>query len=188
MKTPEAQRAWREKMGLIAIISLLMAGVGFLTFGFQNAVCHEEVLQAKIHQVGNTSVFINGRAYDFSKFNHPAAGSTFDGKTNPLDAFGLAGQDLSFMFQGVNSTCDSVFTPGPRSVIPATGKRLQWYFPCNAFPRNGGGANATGYESAFQCHATSKSRKALADIPGSRVSYQWKDVFESPRNLAVFES
>lgn len=33
------QRAWREKMGLISIILLIMAFVGFLTFGFTAAVC-----------------------------------------------------------------------------------------------------------------------------------------------------
>lgn len=176
-------------MGLIAIISVLMAAVGFLTFGFQNAVCKDPPAQFKYQQVGNSSVIINGRAYDFSKFNHPSAGATFDGKTNPLNTFGVGGQDISFMFQRVNGTCDNIFTPGPRSVIPSSGKKLQWYFPCNAFPQTGGGANATGYDSAFQCHTTTKSRTELDKIGAAGlVSYEWKDVLQSPRNLAVFES
>lgn len=33
MQTPERQRAWREKIGILSIVLLFMAGVGFLTFG-----------------------------------------------------------------------------------------------------------------------------------------------------------
>ncbi|EEB98716.1 hypothetical protein MPER_01727, partial [Moniliophthora perniciosa FA553] len=39
LRSPEQQRAWREKIGLVSIILVLMAGVGFITFGFTQAVC-----------------------------------------------------------------------------------------------------------------------------------------------------
>lgn len=38
MRTAERQRAWREKIGILGIILLFMAGVGFLTFGCACAV------------------------------------------------------------------------------------------------------------------------------------------------------
>lgn len=37
--TKAQRRAWREKMGLVSIILIIMAIVGFLTFGFTAAVC-----------------------------------------------------------------------------------------------------------------------------------------------------
>ncbi|KAH9910776.1 uncharacterized protein BXZ73DRAFT_30792, partial [Epithele typhae] len=39
IRTPEQQRAWREKIGLLLIIISLMAIVGFITFGFTEVVC-----------------------------------------------------------------------------------------------------------------------------------------------------
>ncbi|KAJ6613576.1 hypothetical protein B0H10DRAFT_1760150, partial [Mycena sp. CBHHK59/15] len=39
LRSPEQQRAWHEKMGLISIILSLMAAVGFITFDFTQAMC-----------------------------------------------------------------------------------------------------------------------------------------------------
>ena len=83
MRTKEQQRAWREKMGLIWVILVLMAGVGFLTFGFTKAVCNTTTTRFYAGSIDTGSVVIHGYAYDFDKFNHPKVGS-FDGTQNPL--------------------------------------------------------------------------------------------------------
>jgi chitin synthase len=180
-------------MGLLTIIGLLMGAVGFLTFGFQNTVCGKPPAQFKVGQVDTNSVIIYGHAYNLAKFNHPAAGSTFGGNTNPLNTpgFAVAGADVSFMFQKVNGTCDGIITASTSaSVIPSTNGNPHWYFPCNPFPQQGVfGPNVTNYDSAFQCHATSHSRQLLNGLsPSGLVSYSWQDVINGPRKLAVFES
>ena len=59
-RTPEAQRAWREKMGLVSIVLGLMATVGFLTFGFTQTVCGDQRLRIKGGEANNGSLVING--------------------------------------------------------------------------------------------------------------------------------
>ena len=39
------RRAWREKMGLLSLILYIMAFVGFVTFGFTQAVCFSQALR-----------------------------------------------------------------------------------------------------------------------------------------------
>jgi chitin synthase len=179
-------------MGLIAIIAILMASVGFLTFGFTQTVCPTPPTTFHAGHVDNNSVVIHGYAYNMAQFNHPVKLPTFDGRINPLKTagFAVAGQDISFMFQQVNGTCDGIINTVNGSVIPAVNGKPQWYFPCNPVPQNGTlNANLTGYESSFQCHTTSTSRDLLSklDIAGF-VAYPWGAVTDSPRNLAVFES
>jgi chitin synthase len=180
-------------MGLLFIIAILMGAVGFLTFGFQNTVCGKPPAQFGVGQVDTNSVIIHGHAYNLAKFNHPAAGSTFDGHTNPLrtPGFAVAATDVSFMFQKVNGTCDGIITASTSaSVIPSTNGNPHWYFPCNPFPQTGVfGPNATNYDSPSQCHTTSYSRSLLDKLsPSGLVSYSWHDVISGPRKLAVFES
>src|SRR5579862_9128268 len=45
------QRAWREKIGLISLIILLGAFVGFLTFGFTQAVCAAPPISFTVNQI-----------------------------------------------------------------------------------------------------------------------------------------
>jgi chitin synthase len=180
-------------MGLLAIIALLMAGVGFLTFGFQNAVCKKPPNQFRVGQVDTNSVIINGRAYNLAEFKHPAAAPTFDGNMNPLKTagFDVIAKDISFMFQKVNGTCQNLIATQAGSVIANNGGNPHWYFPCNPYPQTGAtGKNVTGYDSGFQCHAQPKSRQLLDQIsPSGLVSYAWGEVTaDGPRNLAVFES
>ncbi|KAI0701286.1 chitin synthase-domain-containing protein [Cerioporus squamosus] len=82
IRTPEQQRAWREKIGLLLIILSLMAVVGFITFGFTEVVCGTQPSRFQTGTVDRASVIIHGYDYDFSKFNHPKVGD-FSGKTNP---------------------------------------------------------------------------------------------------------
>lgn len=192
IRTPEQQRAWREKMGLLSIIMTLMAGVGFLTFGFTQAVCGKPPDRFRTGTVGNASVIIHGNSYDFSKFNHPASGAVFNGKTNPLfeGGWGVASADISFMFQNVGQHCKGMFSAANNSTIPTSNGDLEWYFPCNVFNQFGtSGVNLTGYDSAENCHATNVARSDLAALStAGQVFYTWDDIKNPSRNLAVFES
>src|SRR4051794_24292151 len=113
--TPPIQRAWREKMGLVLIILLLCAAVGFLTFGFQQTVCGLSVTtQSRIayNAVGPTQVVVGGRIYDAANFNtHPATNLTdtniVKGKPH------VGGMDCSFLFQVPNGACKHVLRYAP---------------------------------------------------------------------------
>lgn len=197
IRSPEQQRAWREKMGLISLILVLMAGVGYLTFGFTESVCGKP--PNRYHGgaigdgfIGNSSVVIHGYDYDFSKFKHPKTATIFDGQTNPVlnGSFGVAGNDASFLFQKVNQRCLNLVTKANSSSITGAGTHLDWYFPCNVYPQTGSnGANITGYEQSTSCHTSTTSRSLLAAMsPQGQVYYTWDDLRNPKRNLAVYES
>jgi len=191
IRTPEQQRAWREKMGLVSIILILMAGVGFLTFGFTEAVCGKPPNRFHGGNIGNSSVVIHGYDYDFSKFKHPQVGN-FNGQTNPLleGGWGLAGNDASFLFQNTNQNCLGLIQKAANSSITGSGDNLDWYFPCNIYNQHGtSGVNITGYQDSTNCHTQATARSQLkAMVPQGQVYYTWDDVQNPSRNLAVFES
>ncbi|KAJ7773361.1 glycosyltransferase family 2 protein [Mycena metata] len=190
LRTPEQQRAWREKIGLVAVILFEMAVVGFFTFGFTEAVCGTPANAFHGTDIGASSVVINGYDYDFSAFKHPATG-VFDGNTNPLTTGGwdLGGNDASFLFQTVNENCLGLITKPSNSDIIASGDYLEWYFPCNVRSRYGtNNPNVTGYASSTNCHTSSAARSDLTTMkPQGQVYYTWSDVRNTSRNLAVFE-
>lgn len=190
LRSPEQQRAWREKMGLISIILSLMAGVGFITFGFTKAVCGRPPDRHLPKDVGAASVIIHGKDYDFSKFQHPRAGP-FNGRSNPVfeGSWGVASNDASFLFQNVNQHCLGLITKANTSTITGDGGLLDWYFPCNVFNKFGQKANQTGYDSKRQCHTSSTAKNGLASmVPQGIVYYEWEEVRHGPRNLAVYQS
>jgi chitin synthase len=137
IRTPEQQRAWREKIGLLSIILSLMAGVGFLTFGFTLAVCGTPPNRYHTGEIQPASVVIHGYDYDFSNFNHPAVG-TWTGTQNPLfeGGWNAAGNDISFLFQNVNQRCRGFITKAANSTITGSNGDLNWYFPCNIYAIN----------------------------------------------------
>ncbi|PPQ75362.1 hypothetical protein CVT24_013149 [Panaeolus cyanescens] len=197
IRSPEQQRAWREKMGLVGIILILMAGVGFLTFGFTISVCGKP--PNRFHGgaigddfIGNGSVVIHGYDYDFTAFRHPQAGTTFNGTTNPLITGGwnLGGNDASFLFQKTNQNCQGFISRAAGSGITGNGNFLDWYFPCNIFSQYGStGGNLTGYDTSTNCHLSPRSRDLLQQVPVlGQVYYTWDDVKSPQRNLAVLES
>lgn len=184
-------------MGLVGIILFLMAGVGFLTFGFTEAVCGTP--PDRFHGghvgdgfIGNTSVVIHGYDYDFSKFNHPPAGDTFNGTSNPLlvGDWDLGGNDASFLFQKTNLNCLGIMKKAAGSTITGNADRMDWYFPCNVFGQEGKTAvNLTNYETNFSCHNNAQAINGfLAMKAQGQVYYTWDDVNNNKRNLAVYES
>ncbi|WVR04114.1 hypothetical protein IAU60_001113 [Kwoniella sp. DSM 27419] len=191
-RTPEAQRAWREKMGIVGIVMGLMAIVGFVTFGFTSTVCGNTELRIAGGGANNGSLVINGYDYDFSTWKHPAVGSTFNGSTSPLymDEWMAGGKDASFLFQNVNKHCLNVITPATGTGITHNGNDMAWYFPCNLHDQNGTSPlNLTGYSDSFNCHTTNEARKQFnARTPTAQIYYTWGRVEDEKRNLAVYKS
>ncbi|KAI0049267.1 glycosyltransferase family 2 protein [Auriscalpium vulgare] len=191
IRSPEQQRAWREKMGLLSIIAQLMASVGFLTFGFTEVVCGKPPNRFHSGFIDTGSVIIHGYDYDFSHFNHPAVGN-FDGHSNPLfeGNWNVAGNDASFLFQNTNGNCQGIITKASNSSITGNNGHLDWYFPCNVYNQHGTSAvNLTGYEASTSCHLTTTARNQLSQLhPQGQVYLSWDDVRNQSRNLAVFES
>ena len=179
-------------MGLIWVILVLMAGVGFLTFGFTKAVCNTTTTRFYAGSIDTVSVVIHGYAYDFDKFNHPKVGS-FDGTQNPLYVgnWDVAGNDISFMFQNVGDSCQGLIKKASGSGLPdGSTDSPAYYFPCNVVPQNSTAkVNQTAYTSDTNCHLSSTARKELAQMsPSGQVYYSWDNVRDTSRNLAVFES
>ncbi|KAI8897804.1 chitin synthase-domain-containing protein [Globomyces pollinis-pini] len=81
MHEREKQQAWREKVALCLISLVLMAALGFLTFGLRDAICIPEPYVFSNEDVGKFSqsnrphnVIIHGIVYDISWIlkSHPA--------------------------------------------------------------------------------------------------------------------
>jgi chitin synthase len=191
IRSPEQQRAWREKLGLISLILILMAGVGFLTFGFTEVVCGKPPNRYHGGFIDTASVIIHGYDYDFSHFNHPQVGP-FDGHSNPLfeGGWNAGGNDISFLFQNTNGPCQGIITKASNSSITGNNGQLDWYFPCNIYNQHGtSGVNLTGYETNTNCHVNTQARAQLAKMePMGQVYYSWDDLKSSSRNLAVYQS
>ncbi|KAB8273204.1 chitin synthase-domain-containing protein [Aspergillus minisclerotigenes] len=188
----KAQRsAWREKIGLISIILLIGAFVGFLTFGFTATVCGTPPVRLKVNHVTKGYMIFHGKAYDLSKSKHPAAAG-IPGSSNVLydlpEKYG--GQDGSFFFQQVNGACKGLITLADGSDVPTNSNGdLAWYFPCAAFNQDGSSEpNYTEpYYNGWACHTSGKARKSFYSLGSSGdVYYTWDDTKNKSRNLAVY--
>ncbi|KAI9755191.1 MAG: Chitin synthase 4 [Chaenotheca gracillima] len=186
------RRAWREKMGLISIILLICAFVGFLTFGFTQAVCGNPGLRLKINHVDPGYMIFHGSAYELSNSKHPPAKGIPPGGRNVL--FDLpekhGGQDGSFLFQNVNGNCKDLITLAPDSDVPTNDNGdLAWYFPCTPFNQDGSTKPNTTvpYYLGYSCHTTAKGRDAFYDLRSAgEVYFTWDDIKNSSRNLMVY--
>ncbi|KJR80583.1 chitin synthase [Sporothrix schenckii 1099-18] len=188
----EQQRAWREKMGLISIILMIMAFVGFITFGFNQAVCGTPGIRLRVNEVSGGYMIFHGTAYDLSTSQHPPAEGIPRG-TNVL--FDLpekhSGQDGSFLFQNVNGKCKDVITRAPNSDVPTdSNNNLAWYFPCTTYNQDGSSAvNLTiPYYLGYACHTTFNARNTFYTQLHSTASvyFTWEDIKNSSRNLIVY--
>lgn len=185
------QRAWREKMGLISIILLICAFVGFLTFGFTQAVCGEPGVRLKANRVDSGYMIFHGVAYNLVGSKHPAARGILKNQNVLYDLpHKYGGQDGSFMFQNVNGACKNVITRAKGSDVPTNDDGdLAWYFPCNAFNQDGSSEpNLTSpYYFGYSCHTTQQGRKDFYSLRSAGdVFFTWEDVKNSSRNLIVY--
>ena len=185
------QRAWREKMGLISIILLICAFVGFLTFGFTQAVCGQPGLRLKINRVDSGYMIFHGSAYSFTNSQHPPARGIPAGSNILYDLpHKYGGQDGSFFFQNVNGACKGLVTRAPNSDVPTNSNGdLAWYFPCVAFNQDGSSKpNLTEpYYLGYACHTTVNGRAAFYNLrTAGEVYFDWSDVKNASRNLMVY--
>lgn len=198
LKTKERQSAWREKVGLLSIIGLLMGAVGFLTFGFTQTVCGRQATRYRTGTVPGGSMIFHGYDYSMDQFQHPGAAGIQE-NSNPLfSEFNAGGMDGSFLFQKVNQKCYGILTPTPTTDIPVDGFRMGWYFPCNMYNQYGtSDYNLTGYSTGELCHTSNQARSQFADTTKDRflgmkregpVYYLWDDIRNETRNLAVYQS
>ncbi|KAI9764983.1 MAG: Chitin synthase, class 3 [Geoglossum simile] len=186
------QRAWREKMGLLSIIILIGAFVGFLTFGFTAAVCGKPGLRLKVNQVDRGYMIFHGSAYQLSESTHPAAEGIPAGSNVLFDLPEKhGGQDGSFLFQNVNGACKGLITLSPDSDVPTNGAGdLAWYFPCMTFNQDGSSKpNKTipFDQLGYSCHTTAAGRQKFYSLrQQGEVYFTWDDIKNSSRNLMVY--
>jgi chitin synthase len=186
------QRAWREKMGLLSIILLICAGVGYLTFGFTQTVCpNGGGERLRINKVDSGFLIIHGEAYDLSRSHHPGVRGIPENANVLYDLPEKhGGQDASFLFQNVNGACKGLITAAPNSDVPTDDKNdLAWYFPCNTFNQDGSSKpNLTiPYYLGYACHTSSTARSAFYDLKSAGdVYFTWDDIKNSSRNLMVW--
>lgn len=186
------QRAWREKMGLLSIILLICAGVGYLTFGFTQTVCpNGGGERLRINKVDSGFLIIHGEAFNLAASHHPLARGIPDNANVLYDLPEKhGGQDASFLFQNVNGACKGLITAAPNSDVPTDGKDdLAWYFPCNTFNQDGSSKpNLTiPYYLGYACHTSSTARSAYYDLKSAGdVYFTWDDIKNSSRNLMVW--
>lgn len=186
------QRAWREKMGLISLILLVMCFVGFLTFGFTAVVCGTPAARLRVNQIGNGYMIFHGSAYDLTGSTHPAAQGIPDGANVLFDLPEKhGGQDGSFLFQNVNGKCKDLITLTPGSDVPTNSDNdLAWYFPCTTFNQDGSSpVNKTiEYYLGYSCHTIASARTAFYTELGSSgdVYFTWNDIANVSRNLIVY--
>ncbi|KAJ5232858.1 hypothetical protein N7468_005814 [Penicillium chermesinum] len=193
MPKKEQRSAWREKIGLISIILMVAAFVGFLTFGFTATVCGTPPTRLKINEIDKGYMIFHGQAYDLTKFEHPAAAGIPNGSNVLYDLpFKYGGRDGSFMFQEVNGACKGLIKAVEGGGVPTNSNGdLGWYFPCQAFNQDGTGeVNDTlidEYYLGYACHTSSAARRPFWKLkPDGDVYFTWEDTKNKSRNLAVY--
>ncbi|KAG2213305.1 hypothetical protein INT46_007518 [Mucor plumbeus] len=185
-----AQMAWREKIGLVSFILFIMGCVGFLTFGFTQAVCPIPPLSVRGGQVSPGYLIISGWAYMLAEWEHPA-GPTNESTNILYPPVNAGGMDATFLFQTIQPECTSVFTPlqGDQQI----------YFPCQLFNPNSTippdpsqfmnrtgchlSANARNVYDGFQSQGVPKSAGGFDKA--ARVYYDWNDV-TAENSLSVY--
>ncbi|TVY83551.1 Chitin synthase [Lachnellula suecica] len=191
MPAKAQQRAWREKMGLISIILLIMGFVGFLTFGFTAVVCGTPSVRLRVNQVGGGYIIFHGSAYDLSLSHHPAAKGIPDNANVLYDLTpSHAGQDGSFLFQNVNGKCKDLITLTAGSDVPTNSANdLAWYFPCQTFNQDGSSPvnKSIPYYLGYSCHTIADARTAFYNLKSAGdVYFNWDDIKNNSRNLMVY--
>lgn len=168
------QNAWREKIGLVSIILILCAALGFLTFGFVKVACNRADRggaydsKANIALDGDHRYIIHGNVYNYGPFieKHVAMPQFAALGNTTVWAIGNAtGQDISALFPKANSTCSKV------AVLPITIQCTanEFFLP----------------PTAKYCHKYEESQAVLATLKTGWISYEWNNI---NRPLMVYNS
>lgn len=191
MPQKEQRTAWREKIGLISIILMIAAFVGFLTFGFTATVCGTPPVRLKVNKVNSNYMIFHGQAYDLTGSKHPAA----EGIPSNTDVLydlphKYGGQDGSFFFQQVNGACKGLITAKKDGGVPTNSDGdLGWYFPCAPFNQDGSSKPNLTVENymGWACHTSKSARNPFYTLSSDGdVYYTWEDTKNKSRNLAVY--
>jgi chitin synthase len=158
-----------------------MGCVGFLTFGFTQAVCPIPPLSVRGGQVSPGYLIIDGWAYMLAEWSHPV-GITNETTNILYPPANAGGMDASFLFQSTVSDCASVF-------IPKQGDQ-QIYFPCQLFnPNNTIPPDQSQFVNQTSCHLNTAAHNLYnsfkeTGVPNpkggfdkaARVYYDWSDI------------
>ncbi|WFD23600.1 chitin synthase [Malassezia equina] len=196
IKTPEQQRAWREKMGLISIILVLMAIVGYITFGFTQTVCGVQnrydlgvVYQSK---EDTAAVLVGGKMMTLDSWIHPPFrgienyGSLKDHSPTYDWTFSAgSGANLNLIFPVTGGTCEGILNVVPNSNPPR-------YADCAIMP-----TKLPPYSKPFNdpviCHPPSIRQKFLSggvpNAPAQGDAYvRWQDMKNKTNQLMFWRS
>ncbi|KDN45587.1 glycosyltransferase family 2 protein [Tilletiaria anomala UBC 951] len=200
IRTPEQQRAWREKLGLIGIIALSMGAVGFLTFGFTQTVCPKPPNRYVAGDIDLGSTTLYGYDYDFNRFYHPQTG--IFNASGPANHTAIAysepwltgGRDASLLFQRVDGACSKVITlkAGSTAAKSAAGGPAN-YFPCYIINGNSSTTFYKGNTPTEMCHSSSVRTDFMGKQSGAgwaqqgQVYFTWDNITNTARNLVVWK-
>ncbi|KAM9909656.1 hypothetical protein OXX69_005230 [Metschnikowia pulcherrima] len=189
IKGKSRQFAWREKIALISCILYIGAFVAYLTFGFTRTVCPAGGIKVRNGDVSTAYLIINGRAYDLSSSQHPAAAGIPSGSNVLYPPVNAGGMDASFLFQNVNGNCKDLIVPRDNCTIPYDGTDLAWYMPCRLFNQYGTSEvnSSEVYYNGWACHTSSLARETYYSLAvNGDVYFTWDDIKNSSRNLVVY--
>ncbi|TPX32351.1 chitin synthase [Synchytrium microbalum] len=169
---PYVAQAFREKLTLCLIITILMAAVGFLTFGFQNSVCSFNGLHINLNKLNTlyASTSIRGVIYSLADFTHPPIPGITANFNNVAQ-----GRDITPLWPPAANTSKCVALLGAAYT----------QFPCvipNVWPPNGS-ALPNDYTS---CHSSKADIAVLGltKVQGT-VFVDWEFV-EQSTNMLVY--
>lgn len=189
IKGKSRQFAWREKMGLISCILYVGAAIAFLTFGFSSTVCGPQALRTRINDVSGGYLIINGKAFDLTKSQHPAAAGVPENSNVLYPPVNAGGMDASLLFQNVNGNCKGLIQPRDNCTIPTDGDELAWYMPCRLYAQDGSSSPnfTTNYYDGWACHTSELARSTFYNLKvNGDVYFTWDDIKNSSRNLVVY--
>ncbi|KAJ3217713.1 Chitin synthase, class 3 [Dinochytrium kinnereticum] len=171
---PEVQQAWREKIALCFIISVMCGALGFLTYGFTTVVCGSnietfghDVVKGYTNNLFPNRFIIHGSLYDLKNFlpwhsNLPG----FRNGIYPSAVLNAStAVDISAFFPNVGPSCQT-----------AIEKSLT--FTCSN----------PEFRTMPHCHDYNSATRALGKQRLGFVTYSWNDVNADNSNLIVFKN
>lgn len=188
IKTPEQQRAWREKMGLVGIICLCMGFVGYITFGFTQTVCGTDQryslysMQTDKDKSGMMNLY--GKSYDMNDFNHTPV-PDFPDLKQPVwtDRYDISRSYVNLLFPVTGESCEGIMQPVRNSNPPR-------YFQCMVIHSNSSG-DSPGFNDDAACHSMSVTRSLLNNkVPHApmlgNVFVPWQNISDPNQNLMIW--